>query len=475
MKKALFLVLVASFGLQGQGVINNLLQHSHGAPSAEAEAKPQCGSHILMMEQDRRQPGFKAAADAALKEAVSKLERRNKSLAATLTVPVVFHVVYNDSTENLPDSVIYNQLASLNANFSRQNPDTINLRTDFEPYVGNPKIKFELATVDPAGNPTNGIVRQPTSIEHFGGILPYGANQPAQIQQWVNDSLFYNFSRLTFDSLGGSDAWDVERYLNIWIGDLRIFEPQFNNFEELVFLGFARPPSNHPNFVGTGIDTLLSTTGAIMHYVAIGPNNPNQYPAPYAGFNSVSTEGDLLSHEVGHYLALRHIWGDGNCSADDYISDTPLSNNSNQFTCNTSRNTCVDSIGGANLPDMIENFMDYSTDACMNAFTHEQALLMRSTLFNYRPNLFTISTSEQALLQQIECFPNPSNGALRIQAPADLEAATVKVYNLAGVQLQQHSLKPDGSLELELAGPNGLYLVQVSTTQGERTFKVVKR
>ena len=475
MKKLVFLFALVSFGLNGQGVINNILAgqpgHQHAHP--EGEAMPQCGSHMALMDLDRRVPGTKQKADEALQNMVKSLGR-NKTASATLTVPVVFHVVYSDSTQNLPDSVLVKQLAALNTNFGRRNADTVNLRAAFEPYAGNPDIQFEFATVDPQGNATNGIVRKSTNITHFGGILPYSISQTALIQQWVNDSLFLNFSRIFADSAGGSDAWDTERYLNIWIGDLRILEPQINNAEELVLLGFARPPANHPNFAGLGLDTLISTVGPVMHHMAIGPDNPTPFPAPYGAFNNILSEGDLLTHEVGHYLALRHIWGDGDCTADDFLFDTPLSNNSNGFTCNKSRNSCVDSIGGVNLPDMVENYMDYSSDACLNSFTQDQAALMRATLYTYYPNLFTITNPEFQHADLIEVYPNPTNGKFRVTSQTQ-SPSQVELYAIDGRPIQRKALAAQGEVEMELKGKKGVYIVRVLNKEGFAVFRVVKR
>lgn len=469
MKKAFVLLLLTSLGVNAQGLINSILQADPNGP-----ASPQCGAHHALMDHDHKLPGFKEASDQAFKAILQQQPKNQKTASATLTIPVVFHIVYNDTTKNIPDSVIYQQLDALNANFSRQNADTSTLRPDFLPYAGNPRIRFELATVDPDGNPSTGIVRRTTNISHFGGILPYSQNQTAQIQQWVADSLMYNFSRICADSLGGSDPWDIERYMNIWIGDMRIFEPLVNNFEEITFLGLARPVANHPSFAGTGVDSLPITPGAIMHYMAIGPNNPRAFPPPYGAFNTISNEGDLLSHEAGHFLGLRHIWGDGNCSADDFIDDTPLSNNSNQFTCNKQRNTCVDSIGGLNLPDMVENFMDYSSDACLNSFTHQQAQAMRATLFNFYPNLFTIGQKEPRLAQ-MACYPNPSNGLINLEAPAAEEDYSVKVYNLSGSQIMDLKMPSTGKLSFQLEGQKGIYFIVVGNSKQQESFKVLKQ
>ncbi len=205
--------------------------------------------------------------------------------------------------------------------------------------------------------------------------------------------------RLSRSSMGGSDPWDQSRYLNIWIGDLRVLEPKLNNFEELIFLGLATPPSGLDHWSeADGMDKLLNdlNDGVFIHYNTIGPNNPAKFQAPYQVYNGVVTEGKILVHETGHYLGLRHIWGDGDCAADDFIDDTPRSSSSSQFTCNKSLNSCTDTIENKDLPNMVENYMDYSNGSCQNMFTKGQAAMMRFNMINYRRTVYTPIVSKDS-------------------------------------------------------------------------------
>lgn len=365
---------------RAQGIIS--LSTQNGTPS--------CGSYDLMKHIDSKAEGYLDISNDLLEQISNNLKSTHlqKNFSERYVIPVVFHVVYNTPEEDIADSVIMNQLEILNQCFRRQNPDTSNTRPEFLDLVGDTQIEFVLADTDPNGLPTNGITHTSTNVMHFGGVLPYGPGQTQEINQWVNDSLFYNYFRITRSIDGGNDAWDTDRYLNIWIGDLRILEPQFNNFEELVYFGVATPPQNHVNWPPDVLQAINGWhQGVIMHYVNIGSNNPNLLPAPYTAYNGIVTTGKILVHEVGHYLGLRHIWGDGDCSMDDYIADTPNTDASSDWTCNHQSNVCIDAINGQDLPDMVENYMDYSSGDCQNSFTLGQAGLMRSVLENYRINL----------------------------------------------------------------------------------------
>lgn len=363
----------------------------------------------------------------------------------------------------------------LNACFRRQNANASETRPEFLSIVGDTRVEFRMANLDPSGMPTNGITRTPTPVEHFGGLLPYAPGQNSQIIQWTEDSLIYNFFRLTNSNLGGQDAWDTERYLNIWIGDLRISEPAFDNFEELVYFALATPPIDHPNWPASVVGQANNyEQGVLLHYVNVGSNNPNSLPAPYTGFNGVTTTGKILVHEVGHYLGLRHIWGDGNCSLDDYIDDTPNSAAESAWNCNFNLNTCTDDIGGVNLPNMVENYMDYSSGACQNSFTIGQGELIRAILEGYRPMAYeTIpasigpSNDKSSLI----CYPNPSSGVVNIDFGKQEQQVDIRIQNALGQVVLHAEYKDLRMASLNLNLPNGLYFLIVENKAGKKSIQ----
>ncbi|HYC27458.1 MAG TPA: hypothetical protein VEB42_01565, partial [Chitinophagaceae bacterium] len=158
----------------------------------------------------------------------------------TYTVQVVVHVVYyeDNAYENVPDSIIISQLNALNRDYNKLNADTSDTRDIFKPLIGNPKIKFVLATEKPNGDPTTGITRKKTGPDPLGrgfGTLP----------------IFQRNVKRTSD--GGTNAWDTKRYVNIWVCDL--------NRPPLVpgglLGGYATPPSGLDNWP----DELTATIG----------------------------------------------------------------------------------------------------------------------------------------------------------------------------------------------------------------------
>ncbi|HMQ46473.1 MAG TPA: M43 family zinc metalloprotease [Saprospiraceae bacterium] len=252
----------------------------------------------------------------------------NRIVDGVITIPVVVHVVYNGNNENISDAQVLSQINILNEDFRRTNADAANTPGVFAGVAVDTEIEFCLATVDPFGNPTNGITRTPTNVNSFS----------------TNDNVKFN-------STGGKDAWPRADYLNIWVCDI-----------SGGILGYAQFPGGPAN-----------TDGVVIDYLYFGDIGTATAPFDL---------GRTATHEVGHWLNLRHIWGDGNCNFDDFVTDTPTAGSANYtgLPCTfPGPNSC--NSGANDLPDMFQNYMDYSDDACMNLFTRGQSDRMRA-LFN---------------------------------------------------------------------------------------------
>ncbi|MDX5435602.1 MAG: PKD domain-containing protein [Pontibacter sp.] len=264
-------------------------------------------------------------------------QRQWQNIQATISIPVVFHVVYNNNTQNISDEQILSQLAVLNADYRRQNADAVNTPAYFQPFAADTRIEFCLAETDPNGDPTSGITRTHTDKEVFS----------------------YTLDHIKSAANGGTDAWNTERYLNIWVGNIK---------DEV--LGYATMPGTVPPRLD----------GVVLHYGAVGaaPLNKSEW-----AFNL----GRTATHEVGHWLGLEHIWGgDGaSCSDSDGISDTP---NQEDYTVGCDGGVQI-SCGNGPYGNMYQNFMDYSDDACMNLFTKGQAAYMNAVLSTSRTNILS--------------------------------------------------------------------------------------
>ena len=477
--KLFFIFLSSTFQIHAQGLITPVVLESNQNNETTSTPTFGCGSYEYMKYINQKAPGYLNLSNELMQRIghVISNQKYKKSPNDTFVISVVFHIVYNNSEEDIPDSVLHNQIEILNDCFRRTNSDTVNTRLEFLDIVGDTKIEFKLAGIDPNGAPTSGITRTYSSIEDFGGILPYSAAEIPEILAWIDDSLYYNYFRITQDSLGGKSAWDINQYLNVWIGDLRILEPKLGNFEELLFFGLSTPPFGHQNWPDS-IFQILSAfeQGVLMHYVNVGANNPNTFPVPYNVYNGLVTTGKTLVHEVGHYLGLRHIWGDGDCTFDDYIHDTPKSNASSQFNCNLFLNTCVDTINGMDLPDMVENYMDYSSGACQNSFTIGQIELMRSVLETYRSELLEISMIENTFENNIQLYPNPTTGAINIELGSNFTDIQINVRNIEGKLIKQNHIINNQNISLEIIeGSQGIYLVEIISANERAIFKVVKQ
>lgn len=391
-------------------------------------------------------PGFKQAANNAFQ---NSHQFSNKS-GQVYTVNVVVHVVWNssDPDENIPDSVIHNQIDILNQDFGRTNADTVNLRSIFEPIAGNPHIQFNLSHIER-------VETTETFGVSFAG-LPDAVKQTAQ---------------------GGSDAWNTQYYMNIWVCKLQ------NTFGAL--FGYAYPPAGLSNWPSNSNAPSPELDGVVLDYRTVGDNNSVPYPDPNGGSGNVVFTGRTATHEVGHYLGLRHIWGDGgglfggeSCGDDDGMNDTPNQGYQSNFDCSTVNNTCIDSLAGQpdpnDMPDLIENHMDYSSETCKNMFTLDQAMHMRGVLENERQDLLSTAASVgKNALEVISVYPNPSSTNFTLlNVP---EYANLQVHDSYG-RLISHFNTNSSRVELHSnEWSKGVYFVTVTTGNDRVTKKIVKK
>jgi len=192
------------------------------------------------------------------------------SSKATVTVPVVVHIVYNTSAENISDTRVYEQINVLNTDYAGLNSHSMQA---FDNSLKiNTDLQFCLAQRTPSGEPTNGIERRQTTMTSFT----------------------YVDNAVKFYSTGGLDAWDPTKYINIWVCNL-----------SGGICGYAQYP----------VGGINATFGVVINYRYFGITGA---VAPY-------NLGGTTSHEIGHCFNLYHIWGDDNglCTGSDFCNDVP--------------------------------------------------------------------------------------------------------------------------------------------------------
>lgn len=327
------------------------------------------------------------------------------NIFSTYTIPVVVHVIHNGEAvgtgTNISDAQIQSQIDVLNKDYNRLNTDAGNTPAEFLPVAGSISIQFVLARQDPEGQATTGITR----------------TKGTQSSWAITDNA----------ALKSLNYWPAENYLNIWVTSL-----------SGGFIGYAQLPVT--NLIG-GLDAANNnrlTDGVVIHYQAFGTGS---------GFNLISSYnlGRTATHEVGHFLGLRHIWGDATCG-DDFVSDTPAQTNSTSG-CPTGTPASCDSRTGYFVHKMFQNYMDYSFDACMNLFTQGQVSRFNVVLANCprraslltspASNTPTVATTDLGIRRVIS--PGPSSCGSTI-APT-LE---VRNYGLTRIDSATIRLSIDG-------------------------------
>ncbi len=353
-----------------------------------------------------------------------------------ITIPVVVHIMYNKDWQNLSEAQVLSQIAALNRDYRLLNTNKNVIPEAFSGVAADSRIMFCIAKVDPNGFQTNGIERK-----------------------YTNKTYYMSDDDIKFAAKGGLNAWDSKRYLNIWVCSI---------FGRV--LGYATPPGGDPLKDGVVINfDVFGTVGSLQ-----------------GNFN----QGRTATHEVGHWLGLKHIWGDDFCGSDD-INDTPRQKSSN-FGCPSFPSTTdcsMDSNG-----DMFMNYMDLTNDACMSMFTTGQKHKMRA--------IFALNGPRNSFLRSYQCdsslatggplpqdtvqvndvedlisiYPNPVLDFINIKAKQlhTLQGKTAIIMSAQGLPLVKKTLQ-SGNERISIGHlPPGIYMLSIGDGSSRKTFKLLK-
>ena len=277
------------------------------------------------------------------RETAQYIEERNRGgeRDQIITIPVVFHVIHNNGEENISSAQIHDALFVVNRDFNALNPDLNQVVSAFEDIVGDVEMEFKLAKKDPDGDCHSGINRIVSSETYVGG---------EEVKLMIQ--------------------WPRNHYLNIWV---------------CAEAGGAAGYSYYPGSVNSQGDSYLDGIVIQSSYTgSIGTSN--------------NYRSHVLSHEIGHWLNLRHPWGnsnspgeDDNCNQDDNVDDTP--NTKGWTTCNLEGESC-------GSLDNVQNYMDYAY--CGKMFTEGQKSRLRTAAFSSVSQRNQLSTQSNLIATGIE-------------------------------------------------------------------------
>jgi PKD repeat protein len=299
--------------------------------------------HTEAMRQANPQMQSNEAFEQWMQQKLQELQRDRENgvmRRALYQVPYIVHVVHSGQPvgtgDNLSAAQVNAQMQQINDDFNRLNSDAGNTPAVFLPVAAGLDIEFVPAVVDEDGN----ILSEP-GINRINGQAEFG------ISSWGTGQIDATLKPNTY--------WDPNFVFNIWCVNLGGG-----------LLGYAQFPEA-PSLPGIGTGNgAAETDGVVVLNTSFGSISSPGTEFPY-------DLGRTLTHELGHWVGLRHVWGDGGCAEDDFCDDTPTAGGANfsGLPCTfPGPNSCTDA--GTDLPDMFQNYMDYSDDACMNIFTQDQ-------------------------------------------------------------------------------------------------------
>jgi hypothetical protein len=347
-----------------------------------------------------------------------------------ITIPVVVHVLYNSSQQNLTDAQVRSQLDILNNDYRRQNPDTGRTPEIFRQFAADCGIQFELAKTDPLGYATTGIIHKHTEILAFN----------------IEDGI-------KFSKTGGDDAWDRDNYLNIWVGSL-----------ENGILGYSSVVGCHKE-----------NDGIVVQFNAFGTFGTAQ--APFNG-------GRTTTHELGHWLNLIHTWGDAFCG-NDLVDDTPPQQACHRGCPGGTQISC----GNAPYGDMYMNYMDFTDDACMNIFTLGQrdrmlALfapggprynLLFSTALTAVPKPSPANSLQDNSQAALQIFPNPATNMISVEISNSTRVgSTLEIFDGMGLKILTTTMDSRQQQVNIESLRSGIYYIVIVDGRTRTSFKLIK-
>jgi PKD repeat protein len=266
---------------------------------------------------------------------LAKAQGRTENVV--LNIPIIVHVVHNGEAvgtgTNISQAQVQAQIEVLNEDF-RRTPGTPGFNSN--PVGADIELEFCLSPVDQNGN----VMAEP-------GIHRYNGSRA----DWTTEQIE--------NILKPTTIWNTNLFYNIWT--VRFASANAS------LIGYAQFP-DQSGLAGLPTSGPASTDGVVVRFQSFGSVDKGTFPVMVAPYN----RGRTLTHETGHWLGLRHIWGDGGCGADDFVTDTPNADGPSSG-CPIGRISC----SGVN---MVENYMDYTNDACMNIFTQGQKTRMLAVL-----------------------------------------------------------------------------------------------
>jgi hypothetical protein len=312
-----------------------------------------------------------------------------------ITIPVVFHVFNITGAANKVRAAdIYRQLDKLNEAFAAANFDLKNVPGEFRHLIGNSNIKFCIGYRKNNGENEKGIILRETDIPDFADkFLDFDIRR----------------RRIKYSEHGGSDQWDSNKYINVWVGEL----------------SFIQGTSTFPDIPSE----LKNDEGIVIDLDEL----------------KVEKRGKILVHEMGHYFSLLHIWGnlDNDCDEDDGIEDTPSQlgpyygcPSGLQFSCGSS--------------DMYMNYMDYTDQYCSLMFTTGQIQRMRESILAFRPSLVLADmycykeTIADNHLREIELYTSGDHVVILTEKPFN-DPIELTVFDISGKKLLQSVINPGQS------------------------------